>query len=113
MLARPCVADEVQCTDLPKDQLQFHYDLYDDGGTLEITMPEKYEEAVFSGLRADYGKRAKVTFWLQTERDDQGRISALIGVPKKHEILEVEATYGYPYCFALLHAKFVGGKRVE
>ena len=110
----PCLsqADETQCTDIPSDKLKYDYDSYDDGGTLSITIPAEVEGGTFVHLRADYGTENEVSFWLETAKED-GELSALVGVPPAHEILQVTATYTYRVCYALLSAKFVDGKRVE
>jgi hypothetical protein len=94
-------------------ELKYDYDLYEDGGTLELVIPEKYEEATFSTFRIDVGIENKHSFWVETEQEIDGQLLASVGVPKDHERLSIQVVYHYPHCFALLKAQFENGRRIE
>jgi hypothetical protein len=110
-LPRTVLGDESFCGNIAASQLISEYHNWSDTRTtLTISVPERFQRAKFSAMRATLGSEDGSTFDIAA-RLRGGRRFAEFQLPKDHERLQVSVYFDEGNCFRLLEVEFQHGSR--
>jgi hypothetical protein len=98
-----CLAEEVQCPDVPSGEMTIRVNEQGDYDAIEILVPKKYEAAKFDHLRVTYGEPMQIKFHFREGEAKGSSLSFSIYLSSLGEPINLIAVYHSKECYRLLH----------